>query len=246
MQKLEVCCKDAKLIFSRSGICKTFSSIFSNKGGKIALACSGGPDSLALIVCARIMIDRGLIGDAHVVHVNHNIRQESIADSEICKSQADLFGMRFYCYDVFPLLLSGNVYSNGRVMRYGAIQDHCSSFGLDSVLTAHHADDVAETMIMNIARGCGLNGLCSIYEKNERIGKFPVLRPFLSVRKKFIEKLCLKSGLKFAIDKSNFNTDKTRSFVRLNVIPLLEKVNPAFVDHASRTALLLQRTVEKK
>ena len=246
MLKSEVCYKDAKLIFSRSGICKTFLEVLGEKKKRLVLACSGGPDSLALIVCTKVLVDRGILKDVHVVHVNHNIRQEASGDLDICRYQANLFGLPFFSYDIFPLSCKGNVYSNGREMRYRAIQDHCCSNGFEAVLTAHHADDVAETLIMNIARGCGINGLCSISEKNEKIGKFPVIRPFLSVRKKKIEELCIRSGLKFAIDKSNFNTDKTRSFVRFNVIPLLEKVNPAFVDHASKTALLLQRSVEKK
>lgn len=246
MPKSEACSKDAKLIFSRSGICKSFLEALDKNYKKIAIACSGGPDSLALVVCGKILIDRGVLEEVHVIHVNHNIRQEAKLDMEVCKTQANLFGLPFFCYDVFPMSVKGNVYSNGRRMRYSAIQDHCELFNLNAIVTAHHADDVAETLIMNIARGCGPNGLCGISKKNYSIGKFPVLRPFLSVRKKFIENLCTKSGLNFAIDKSNFNTDKTRSFIRLNVIPLLEKVNPAFVDHASKTALLLQRSVEKK
>lgn len=232
---------DSMLIFSRSGLCNSFKRVLRQSEKRLVLACSGGPDSAVLIGLAAVMLKRKVIEAADVVHVNHNLRSESVKDLDACRRQAELFGLPFFSYNIFPCKGKKNLYALCRDMRYASMHSHAESVNAHAIITAHHADDVAETLIMNIARGCGEDGLCSIRERNESIGKVPVLRPLLSVRKVELQSLCDHAGIEFAIDKSNFNQEKTRSFVRHSVIPMLEKVNPAFVKHASKTALIMQK-----
>jgi tRNA(Ile)-lysidine synthase len=113
-------------------------------------------------------------------------------------------------------------------------------------MTAHHADDIAETVMMHLARGCGINGLCGVRERNSSFGHVDVVRPLLKVRKKKLEELCNKANVPYCIDKSNFNTEKSRAYVRHSVIPVLEKLNPAFVEHVVKTAMFMQDIVEKE
>jgi len=240
--------RDSILIFSRSGIAKSFSELLLQQEKRITLACSGGPDSAALIGAAAVLLKRKIISSAEVVHVNHNIRQEAKKDLDVCRFQADYFNLPFYSYDIFPkkCLKKDNLYSMCRDMRYEVLQKHSLSYDNQAIITAHHADDVAETILMNLARGCGVEGLMAIRERNCLIGNVPVLRPFLSYRKDELEYMCEKAGIEYAIDKSNFNQEKTRSFIRHSVIPVLEKVNPAFVKHVSKTAIIMQKNFDKK
>jgi|LauGreDrversion4_2_1035121.scaffolds.fasta_scaffold03508_11 tRNA(Ile)-lysidine synthase len=239
--------RESILIFSRSGLAKSIHQLINSGEKRITLACSGGPDSACLIGAAAVLIKRKVIDAADVVHVNHNIRQEAKKDLDVCRYQADFFGLPFYSYDIFPTksLNRNNLYSICREMRYESLQNHSRCQNNDVILTAHHADDVAETIVMNLARGCGVDGLMAIRERNCVIGNFPVIRPFLSYRKNELQYICEKSNVEYAVDKSNFNQEKTRSFVRHSVIPVLEKVNPSFVKHVSKTAMIMQKSFDK-
>lgn len=238
--------KYASMVFSRSGICSDFVSCFSNKESNILLACSGGPDSAAMMGISRVLLNRGLVKKVEVVHVNHNLREEALNDAEMCESQADMFDLPFFYYDIYPGLFEKNTYEAGRELRYQILQHHALKHYSDVIMTAHHADDIAETVMMHLARGCGINGLCGVRERNSSFGHVDVVRPLLKVRKKKLEELCNKANVPYCIDKSNFNTEKSRAYVRHSVIPVLEKLNPAFVEHVVKTAMFMQDIVEKE
>jgi tRNA(Ile)-lysidine synthase len=237
--------KESMMVFSRSGLVCSFSNVLNKNEKNILLACSGGPDSAALIGTARVMINRGIINSAHVVHINHNLREEAVDDLKICHAQSEHFGIPFFSYDVFPALKSGNTYDVARKLRYQMLQHHSVTHGMDVIATAHHADDVAETILMHLSRGCGIDGLCGVRQRHSSLGDCDVVRPFLSVRKNRLEEICNKAKLEFCIDKSNFNTEKSRAYLRHSVIPALEKLNPAFVMHVAKTAMIVQGMVEK-
>lgn len=237
--------KYASMIFSRSGMCNDFVSNLKPKEDSILLACSGGPDSAVMIGIARVLINRGLIKKVDVVHVNHNLREEAMNDAKMCESQAKMFGFPFYYYDVYPAMSGKNIYEAGRELRYQILQHHALRHNNDVIMTAHHADDIAETVMMHLARGCGANGLCGVHERNSSFGHVDVVRPLLKARKKKLEDLCNKAGIDYCIDKSNFDIEKSRAYIRHSVIPMLEKLNPAFVEHVAKTAMLMQSIVEK-
>lgn len=237
--------KYASMIFSRSGMCNDFVSNLKPKEDSILLACSGGPDSAVMIGIAKVLINRGLIKKVDVVHVNHNLREEAMNDAKMCESQAKMFGFPFYYYDVYPAMSGKNIYEAGRELRYQILQHHALRHNNDVIMTAHHADDIAETVMMHLARGCGANGLCGVHERNSSFGHVDVVRPLLKARKKKLEDLCNKAGIDYCIDKSNFDIEKSRAYIRHSVIPMLEKLNPAFVEHVAKTAMLMQSIVEK-
>lgn len=237
--------KYAAMVFSRSGMCNDFIANLRPEENNLLLACSGGPDSAAMIGIARVLLNRGLIKKADVVHVNHNLRDEAMLDAEVCENQANMFGLPFFYYDVYPSMSNKNLYEAGRELRYQILQHHALRHNSHVIMTAHHADDIAETVMMHLARGCGANGLCGVHERNSSFGHVDVVRPLLKARKKKLEELCEKAGIEYCVDKSNFNTEKSRAYIRHSVIPMLEKLNPAFVEHVAKTAMLMQGIVEK-
>ena len=116
--------KNSALTFSRSGLCThAVKSLFPDES-KIVLACSGGPDSAALIGVARVMINRKLIRSADVVHINHNLRDEAQSDLKVCKRQSEMFDLPFFSYDIYPALYGGNIYNAARELRYNILQHH--------------------------------------------------------------------------------------------------------------------------
>ena len=245
MQNVVNISKNASLIFSRSGICTDMCDALQDNESNLLLACSGGPDSAALIGAARVMLNRGLIKKVNVVHVNHNLRDEAMSDLETCRYQCKLLDFPFYSYDIYPSLVDGNLYQVARNLRYEILQHHAKCNDLHVILTAHHADDVAETLLMHLSRGCGVEGLCGVRQRHSSLGDVDVVRPFLKIRKKKLEDLCLKAGIKSCIDKSNFNLEKSRAYVRHKIIPALEVLNPSFVEHATKTAMIMQGIVDK-
>lgn len=238
--------KTSSLVFSRSGLCNVFYNSLKNQEKKLVLACSGGPDSAAVIGVTKVLLDRKLIDSAHVVHVNHNLRKEAKDDLEVCRLQSQVFGLPFYSYDIYPSMMSGNIYKSARILRYKILQHHSCTYDMNAVITAHHADDVAETVLMHLTRGCGVDGLCGVRQRYHESGNADIVRPFFTIRKKRLEFICKKAKLPFCIDQSNFNIKKSRAYLRHEIIPALEKLNPCFVEHATKTAMIMQEFAEKK
>ena len=121
----------------------------------------------------------------------------------------------------------------GREIRYAFFHKLASSRN-DRILTAHNADDNAETILLNLCRGTGLDGLCGIPPRRGKI-----LRPLLYVSRREIEQYCHESGLSYVTDSSNLSDDYTRNRMRHQVLPVLKELNPRFVHTAGQAARLL-------
>ena len=106
--------------------------------------------------------------------------------------------------------------------------------GFGCILTAHHADDSAETMLLNLLRGTGLKGLTGIPEKRDCI-----LRPLLSVTRAELAAYAAEHRIPFVEDSTNGTDDAARNMLRHQVLPVLKKLNPRVVENMSRTASLL-------
>ena len=104
-------------------------------------------------------------------------------------------------------------------MRYAVFYDLIGNGEADVVLTAHHALDNAETVLMHLFRGAGLDGMRGMADG----GTLPVVRPFLDVYPFELDEYCAQNGLKFVVDDTNFLDDADRNYIRLNVIPLIER-----------------------
>ena len=124
-----------------------------------------------------------------------------------------------------------------RELRYGYFRQLRQDIGADKVCVAHHRDDAVETLLMNLMRGSGVHGLTGIRAKNGEI-----VRPLLGVSRQEIEEYLHSIGQDFVTDSTNLVDDVLRNKIRLNVLPLLEKINPNVAENIGKTARFMQET----
>ena len=179
------------------------------EGGKLGLAVSGGPDSLALLLLSEATIP----GRFEVATVNHGLRPESAAE---CDMVARICAERGVPCDILRVqLAAGNVQSEARAARYSALAGWASQRGISAVATAHHADDQAETLMMRLNRGSGVAGLAGVRKRAE-VPPFliPLVRPLLTFRRAELAEVVEKSGLVAVQDPSNIDDRFDRARVR--------------------------------
>jgi len=174
---------------------------FPPSGSDVTCAVSGGPDSLALLVLA---VEAGCRVTA--IHVDHGIRPGSADEADIVGSAAARFGARFRAerIDVEP---GPNLEARLRAARYAVLPS--------DVLTGHTADDLGETMLLNLLRGAGSTGLA---------GMRSVRKPLLRLRRTQTERLCRDLGLDPVRDPTNLSPEFRRNRVRNELIPLANDI----------------------
>ena len=207
-------------------------------GSTILVALSGGGDSMALLsVLEKLAQERDL--HLHAAHFNHQLRGE--------ESQRDETFVTEWCEKRnIPLIIGQGdvaqeakaqgkgVEETARAMRYGFLTQAAQDLGADKLATAHHADDSAETMLLNLLRGTGLKGLTGIPEKRDCI-----LRPLLGATRAELAAYAAEHRIPFVEDSTNGTDDAARNMLRHQVLPVLKKLNPRVVENMSRTASLL-------
>jgi tRNA(Ile)-lysidine synthase len=166
--------------------------------GRLGLAVSGGPDSLALLLLAEAAIP----GQFDVATVDHGLRPESAGE---CAMVAELCATRGVACAVLPVAVaSGNVQSEARRARYAALAAWAEQRDLSAIATAHHADDQAETLLMRLNRGSGLAGLTGVREARFMPGSaVSLIRPLLAFRRDELGALVAAAGLVPVDDPSN-------------------------------------------
>jgi tRNA(Ile)-lysidine synthase len=195
---------------------------------------SGGPDSLALL---RVLLDLG--AEPTVLHVEHGARgEESLADAEFVRRLCEELGV---AYEVRHLDLGNvsNFQEAARRERYRAVVEVADALGLKSIATGHTADDVAETVLMNLARGSGLRGLAGIPPVRGRLVR-PLIRATRAEILGYLEAL----GQPYRTDPTNLTGKYARNRVRQEVLPVLEELYPGARANAARAAGLLREDLE--
>lgn len=194
------------------------------------VALSGGADSVCLL---RIMYE--LKYNIHAVHCNFHLRgEESDRDENFCKKLCDELQIPLHIahFDTkeYAQLHKVSIEMAARDLRYAYFEDLRKAIEANAILVAHHRDDNIETLIINLVRGTGLQGLEGIKPVNGKI-----IRPMLSVSRQEIDKFLADIGQTFVVDSTNLVDDVVRNKVRLNIIPLLEDINPAVKDNIMKT-----------
>ena len=204
---------------------------------RIAVAFSGGLDSTALLHSTV-----AAYGPEHVIalHVNHGLQE--IADDWVmhCAHVADSFEVAF---DFRLINWPGgvgemsNVEAQAREARYEALAQMCEQHGVTDLLLGHHQDDQAETVLLQLLRGSGLPGLSGMAAQRglERTD-IRVWRPFIDLSRKDLESYAKEYHLQWIEDPSNQDDHFTRNFIRLRIMPILEKIQPQLRKNLSRTA----------
>lgn len=204
----------------------------------VLVGFSGGADSSAMLhilndECKR----RGIYLKA--VHIHHGIRgDEADRDAEFCEKIAVSIDVDFELVRAdIPAMaekLSKGLEETARDFRYSEfLRIITDDERLDCLSTAHNLDDNAETLLFNLIRGSGVGGLAAI-PPIRKLGEYDVIRPLLSVRKREIIGYCNENSIEFIHDSTNDDTVYTRNYIRHELIPAIEKLNPSFLDTAGR------------
>lgn len=195
-------------------------------GQTVVVAVSGGADSMTLLHCLN---NCGKKLSIIVAHLNHKLRGE--------ESERDQKFVMDYCrknhllcvvkkVDVFHLAKKAHISTEqcGREQRYRFFESLCPQGGL--IATAHTLSDQAETILFRLARGSHMNGLCGIPEKRGNI-----VRPLLHFSRSQVEAYCSEYSLPYIQDSTNFISITPRNQIRMEVTPVLKKINPKFENH---------------
>lgn len=164
------------------------------------------------------------VSDILAVHVNHCLRETADADQAFVKRFCENNGIAFRAFRVDVLKACAEnkltVEQAARDLRYDVFGSLVKSGEIDVVFTAHHALDNAESVLMHLFRGAGLDGLCGIAASD---GERRLARPLISVLPSELDEYVTINRLSYVTDDTNFCDDADRNFIRLNVLPLIEK-----------------------
>jgi tRNA(Ile)-lysidine synthase len=212
------------------------------RGDHLLVAVSGGPDSVALLRAMVILSSEyGL--QLTTAHLNHGLRgAEAKREEEFVKSLCTGMGIACICKTVdIRLLQKGRGMSLeeiGREERYRFLGEAAETCGAQKIATGHHRDDQAETVLINLLRGCGLEGLKGIPPMRD--GR--IIRPLLHVGREEILEFLNREGLTYMTDSSNLSPLFLRNRIRHELIPELTlKYNPGIVEALSHTAEIIRK-----
>lgn len=206
----------------------------------ILAAVSGGRDSMCLL---HFLADWGKAHhtEVTVAHFNHQLRG-ALADRDetFVKETCARLGIPCVCgrgdTRTYAEQEGLSLEEAARVLRYRFLEETRQKTGCGSILTAHHADDNAETVLLNLLRGTGIQGLTGIPAQRDH-----VFRPFLSVTRGELEQYAKENNIPFVEDETNELDDAARNVLRHQVLPVLKELNPRAVENITRTAKLLKQ-----
>jgi len=219
----------------------------------VLVGVSGGPDSVALLEALLLFSEReGLNLRIGVAHLNHCIRgRESDEDEEFVRSLARKKRVRFFAKRVdvpgISRQKSRSLEVIARQERYRFFEEIALEEDFTKVALGHTRDDLTETVLANLIRGTGLEGLSGIPIRRpiSRGSKIKVIRPLLFVTRKEVEQFLQEHHLTSRLDSSNLKTDFFRNRIRHRLIPLLEEnFNPALSEHISNLSSLARDALE--
>lgn len=193
---------------------------------------SGGYDSMTLLNVLSDIRQKDGFENMKIIaaHYNHNWRgEEALKEQEVCRLFASSRGIEFVLGKA-PLSLK-KTENDARIARYEFFEEVYEDYDGDAVLTAHNKDDNAETVLYRVIKGTGLYGLKGISRKR---GYF--YRPLLKIPRSAILDYCTEHNLTPNNDSSNTNTKYNRNYLRLSVLPFLEKINPSVKDSLNTLA----------
>ncbi|MEZ0610597.1 tRNA lysidine(34) synthetase TilS [Fibrella sp. WM1] len=203
-----------------------------NKTDQLLVAVSGGIDSMVL---TDLLHQHGF--SFGIAHVNFALRgAESEADAVFVENRARHYGVPFHLTrfetEAEATKRGESVQVTARQLRYIWFEQVRQAHGYVAIATAHHADDVLETMLLNLTRGTGLTGLTGIPIQTEQA----VVRPLWFASREQIEAYARERDLPWREDASNSTDKYARNRIRHQVVPVLKTINPGLLGHLPRTA----------
>ena len=192
-------------------------------GDGIIVGVSRGPDSMALLYILnefKEKMDLKLV----CAHINHNTRKETDEEEKYLKNYCKQNNIIFECKKI-DKWGDDNFENEARVVRYNFFEELIDNYGAKYLMTAHHADDLIETILMRIVRGSTLKGY-SGFSKIVNKGSYKIIRPLITLTKDDIIDFDKKNNIKYYIDSTNNDNIHTRNRYRHVVLPFLKKENP--------------------
>ena len=205
-----------------------------NKGDKVVIGVSGGPDSITLLNVLNKFKEKLNI-KIYVAHINHSIRKEADEETEYVREFCKKIDVEFFCKKIDveseAKKLKIGTEEAGRNIRYAFFEEVAEKVGANKIATAHNSNDNAETVLMNIIRGTSISGLKGI--EKMRDNKF--IRPLIETTRATIEEYCRIEKLNPRYDKSNKENIYTRNKIRNLLIPYIQKeFNPNIIEGINR------------
>lgn len=207
------------------------------RGDVVVCACSGGPDSTALLHALALLRKR--IGHQLVaIGIDHGLRPEAGRELELCRGVADELDVPFEVAraDVKP---GPNLQERARTARHAALQEAAKTCRARVIALGHTADDRAETVLMRLLRGSGPRGLAAMPARGDQMGATALVRPLLRARRSDVMAHITRHDVPFATDPSNQDRRFLRVRVRQELIPLLQEMSPRVVEHLCDLAEML-------
>ena len=204
-----------------------------NKEDKIAIALSGGVDSIVLF---HLLVTeyKDSYKELVVFHINHGLREESYEEAEFVEKFVKDFDVKFYKEELNMSDLERDSHTSeemlARELRYQAFNKMAKLEGVTKLLTAHHKNDQVENILMRLLTGRSIDHSLAICEEIEMAG-LNIYRPLLNSLKAELEEYAREKNLHYYIDATNFDTDYTRNNIRHNIVPLLNDINSGSFDN---------------
>lgn len=205
--------------------------------GTVLIAVSGGLDSVVMahvLYASRVRMA--------VAHVNFGLRgEESDGDEAFVAEWAKARGLPFHVtrFDTEGLCaeMKASTQMTARQLRYAWFDQLADEHGYSRIATAHHSNDVLETLLLNLSKGTGISGFHGILPKSGRL-----IRPMLFASRGDLEKYAHENGIRWREDRSNATTDYQRNLLRHEVVPVLKRINPNIEQSVLETAERLRLT----
>lgn len=224
------------------------SKLISRKDG-VLVGLSGGADSVCLLHFLQYLAKEKHFALA-AVHVNHGLRgRAAVADEKFCKTLCKQLDIPLFVkkvdaqavaqkYDLSPE-------HGARKARYKAYEQVAKSWGATKLALGHHADDQAETFLLNLLRGTKPQGLAGIPLRRPLNARVEIVRPLLCVTRAQVEEYLAQNKLTHVTDQTNFDDKYRRNWVRNTLLPLLETKQPQIRQHLAQFAAEMANITQK-
>lgn len=204
---------------------------------KLWVAYSGGLDSTVLLFALQRCITEFPQHALQAAHVHHGLNQQADDWLAHCERFCNDLQIKLFTHRLPEAFATSNIEAQARECRYDWFAELLGAG--DVLLTAHHQDDQAETVLLNLCRGAGVKGLAAMPEEKS-FAKGSHLRPLLSFSREALEVYAREHKLTWVDDPSNESTDFSRNLLRHKVLPALQQRWPRVIQQLSRTACLMQ------
>lgn len=207
---------------------------------KIVIGFSGGPDSMLLLNYLKLR-EQELSLTIIAAHLDHGWRTESAQERHFCQQYCEQLEVTCVAAQLSELNIiiknTGSKEEYGRLVRRAFFQQVKELYQADSIALAHHLDDQLETFFIRLIRGSTVAGLASMRPQHHEY-----IRPLLNIRKQDILDYLQKNQIAYLTDPTNTSPDFLRNRIRLDLLPILEKIDQRFVGNTQRSIVSLQQT----